>query len=417
MRSLHIALLALLLTTASAQPAPDSTAPVFAALKDHDNKTLKSLLAHGASPTACDPYGHGPINIAAQNGDIDAIQILLAAGAGIDNADNFGTPLHYAAMFDRFDTATFLLDRGAQVDYVNRSQQTPLIWVVRAHRTQMAALLLAHGANPNLVDRTKVPLLTVASLANDHEIVQLPQKAGVHYASAQEEMMAAASYGDAVRIRQLLAAGTPADLAGASYARLNEGETPLMAAAENGHTEAVRALLAAGARVSMTDSVHRSALFYALKSAHRSTIDALLDAGADPLVKEAGGLTTLMQLATYMDDADLASRFIAAGVDPKAGTDHGIGHTALMQAATMDRPLMLKVLIDAGADVNARTGTDGETALIQAARSGRADCVTLLLRAGADPTVRDRRKDSAKNARDWALEFHHPDIAALLPTN
>jgi hypothetical protein len=40
--------------------------------------------------------------------------------------------------------------------------------------------------------------------------------------------------------------------------------------------------------------------------------------------------------------------------------------------------------------------------------------VAILLRAGADPTVRDRRPNSGKNALDWAKDFHHPEVVALL---
>jgi ankyrin repeat protein len=228
-------------------------------------------------------------------------------------------------------------------------------------------------------------------------------------------LMAVASYGDVVRLRELLAAGASANYAGSSYASPAAGETPLMAAAEKGQTAAVRTLLGAGADANAIDHEHQTALFYAIKSAHRSTIEALLDAGSDPKARMGGGSTTLMQLANYMDDPDLARRFIAAGVDPNATTDNSSVFTALNQAATMNHPEVLKVLLEAGADINFRTKLEGETALIDAARSGAIDCVRILLRAGADATIRDTRPNSGKNAREWALQFGHPEIAAMLP--
>jgi ankyrin repeat protein len=411
---LHLVLFALLIAPLYAQqPAPES--PAVAAIRARDTATLKSLLSHGLDPSQRDSRGESLLGIATLNGDLDAIQLLLAAGAGINTSDHFGPPLTYAISFGHLDAASFLLDHGAAVDGRNSMDQTPLIWAVRADRTDAVALLLAHGADPDLVDRTKVPLLTVASLANSYEIVRLLQKAGAHYNSAEEEMMAAASYGDVIRIRELLAAGTPADFPASGFANPTEHETPLMAAAEKGQTLAVRTLLAAGASVSAMDAERRTALFYAIKSGHRSTVDALLQAGSDPTHIMGGGSTTLMQLAGNMDDPDLARKFIAAGVDPNASTSNGSVFTALMQAATMDKPEVLMVLIAAGADVNARTRLEGETALIDAARSGRLECVRILLRAGADPTIRDHRPNSAKNAREWAIQFSHPEVAALLP--
>jgi ankyrin repeat protein len=397
-------------------PSSDPVIVSFGALKSHNTKELKSQLAAGLSPSQRDASGHSLLGIAAQDGDLDAVKLLLAAGARIDDTDHFGPPVWYATTFNQLDTVEFLLKHGANVEGRNIGDQTSLIWAVRAHRTEMVELLLAHGADVNAVDRTKVGLLTVASLANDLDIVRLLEKAGARYASAQDEMMAAAAFGDAVHIRELIAAGTPVDFAGSSYASPVEGETPLMAAAERGQTVAVRTLLAAGAGVNSTDREQRTALFYAMKSGHRSTVDALLAAGAEPTTTQDGGLTTLMELATYMDDPDLARKFIAAGVDAKAGTGNGVASTALMQAATMNHAQVLKVVLDAGVDVNARSGQEGETALIQAARAGAGECVELLLRAGADPTVRDQRKGSGKTAREWALQFHHPDVAGMLQT-
>ena len=50
---------------------------------------------------------------------------------------------------------------------------------------------------------------------------------------------------------------------------------------------------------------------------------------------------------------------------------------------------MVKVLLEAGADPNARDG-DSETPLHHAARSGNAEIVRLLLDAGADPDVKNK---------------------------
>jgi ankyrin repeat protein len=401
-------------------PLPqDASAALFQALKDHDTGRLKSLLSAGASPSSRDPTGHGLLNLAAQNGDLAAISLILAAGAGINEVDHFGPPLWYAVTFRQSSAVALLLSHGASVDARNSMDQTSLIWAVRSHRTEMVSLLLAAGADVHVVDRTKVPLLSIASLANDLEIVDLLRKAGASFTSPEEEMMAAAAQGDATRIRELIAAGTPVDFSGSSYASPAAGETPLMAAAEKGQTFAVQTLLAAGASVNAVDREHRTALFYAIKSGRRSTVDQLLAAGADPRIRMGGGGTVLMHLASFMDDSNLARAFIAAGVDPNATTDNSSIYTALMPAASMGHIQVLKVLLEAGADINFQTVLEGDTALINAARSGHADCVRLLLQAGADPTLRDHRDKSGtpgRTALDWAIDFHHPEIAALLQT-
>jgi ankyrin repeat protein len=59
-----------------------------------------------------------------------------------------------------------------------------------------------------------------------------------------------------------------------------------------------------------------------------------------------------------------------------------VGQTALMWAAQQNRPLLLKALITAGADVNARD-RHGDTALQIAAHAHLDEIVTLLKQSGA----------------------------------
>jgi ankyrin repeat protein len=402
------------LTVPPEQPGPD----LFAALAKRDTPTLKSLLAAGADPNSRDQQGHGILHLAAEKGNLEALALLVDAHADVNATDHFETPLFYAVNTNQIAVASFLLAHGANVDGRDRTDRTPLIEAVQNDRVDMVRILLNAGADVNALDRTKISILMKASLANTQDVIPLLKKAGARYASPQEEMMAAASYGDAPRIRELLAAGTPADFDG------GDGETPLMAAADKGQTVAVRALLAAGASVTAIDRAHRTALFYALKSNHRSTVDQLLAAGSDPKVRMGGGSTTLIQLATHMDDPDLARKFLAAGVDPNATTDNGSIYTALHEAATMGHLAVLNVLLAAGANPNAQTVLEGDSPLIDAARSGHADCVIALLKAGADPSFRDHRDPRTGNpdksgkpgrtALDWAIAYNHPEIATLL---
>jgi len=86
----------------SATPPPASSPALFDALKDDDLGAMKRLLKNGASPVSRDAYGHGILQIAAQNGNIDAMKLLLAAGADIDAPDRLQMPpLQYAVSFNQ----------------------------------------------------------------------------------------------------------------------------------------------------------------------------------------------------------------------------------------------------------------------------------------------------------------------------
>jgi hypothetical protein len=75
------------------------------------------------------------------------------------------------------------------------------------------------------------------------------------------------------------------------------------------------------------------------------------------------------------------------------------GYHALGLAAFFAAPDALRVLLDAGAEVNqAATNVMGVTALHSAAASGRTDLVQALLDAGADPNARQQQGWTALHA-------------------
>lgn len=104
--------------------------------------------------------------------------------------------------------------------------------------------------------------------------------------------------------------------------------------------------------------------------------------GAD---KDLAGMTPLM-LAARDGTFDAVNALVDAGADVDARTATGV--TALMLAAGSSGQNTLEALLDAGADLNARTDT-GETALLLAVRRGDASRVQHLLEAGATPDLAD----------------------------
>ena len=84
-----------------------------------------------------------------------------------------------------------------------------------------------------------------------------------------------------------------------------------------------------------------------------------------------------------------------------------------MQAAEEGHLDVVKVLADAGADVNA-ADDNGETALMMAAAMNCKDVVGVLLAAGAD---RSMSTPYRWNALAFAAAFEHPEISEMLKTD
>ncbi len=86
------------------------------------------------------------------------------------------------------------------------------------------------------------------------------------------------------------------------------------------------------------------------------------------------------------------------------------GRTVLFEAILIRKSHLLPVLIQAGADLNARDH-DGVTALMFAARRGDAGAVNTLLSYGADAELMDA---SGNTALDFALAAGHTSIIGAL---
>ena len=78
---------------------------------------------------------------------------------------------------------------------------------------------------------------------------------------------------------------------------------------------------------------------------------------------------------------------------PKPNVALPEGETILMTAARTGQPEVVKLLLDAGADLNAREHWFGETALMWAAAENHAEAVRVLVEAGADVNARSKLLD------------------------
>lgn len=106
---------------------------------------------HGAAFE--DDFALEALHRAAAVGDIDALARLLAAGHPLIHYDErHYTALHHAVLHGELAAARWLLEHGATVDAHDAANigETALSVAVRGEHVDVVALLLAHGADPDI---------------------------------------------------------------------------------------------------------------------------------------------------------------------------------------------------------------------------------------------------------------------------
>ena len=110
-----------------------------------------------------------------------------------------------------------------------------------------------------------------------------------------------------------------------------------------------------------TEEVLADALVYAAANGRLAAVDALLDRGADP--NAAPYQSTPLLAAVGKGHGDVAQRLLERGaaVDARADWAGIRGLTALHHAVSVSRLDMVKLLVEAGADLTARDATHAST--------------------------------------------------------
>jgi ankyrin repeat protein len=223
----------------------------------------------------------------------------------------------------------------------------------------------------------------------------------------------AARGGDAGTVDLLIRAGADVN------ARTRYGVTPLSLAVRAGHESAVRALLASGAKVSLADAglpEGQTLLMHAARTGNVPVIKAILAGGADVNARETRTETTAVVWAAVANRGEAVRLLAEAGADMNVRskltsyphTQNGVGlnglekdvsyvgqtvlpkggWTAAMMAAREGSADAVRALADAGADLNA-LDPEGTSALIVAIINGQYEVAKVLLQKGADPNLAD----------------------------
>ncbi|KAK3543653.1 hypothetical protein QTP70_025980, partial [Hemibagrus guttatus] len=360
-------------------------------IQDQECGTVRSLLEHA------DSEGWTALRSASWGGHKEAVKMLLEAGAEVDGCDPDGrTALRAAAWGGHEEILLTLLSHGATVDKMDNEGRTPLIAAAYMGQKEAVEILLDAGAEVDLADGDGRTALSVAALCvpsaaggRGHvEVVSLLLERGADPEHKDNDGMTPlllASYeGHEEVVELLLEAGADVDESAGTYP---SAVTPLLAAAAMGHAGTVNRMLFWGAAVDGIDGEGRTALCLAAAKGSVEVVRALLDRGLDENHKDDLGWTPL-HAAACEGHKSICTVLTEQASMARVGELDVEGRTPLILAAQEGHCSTVRLLLDRKSSIDHR-GYNGHSALSAAALQGHGEVVELLLRRGADTDVRD----------------------------
>ncbi len=335
---------------------PDGTTALHWAVQADDLEMVGLLVQAGADVKAQDRYSFTSLYFACANGSPAVVRKLLESGADPNAADASGeTALMTATRTGNLDSVKALLQHGANVKSKDTvTGQTALMWAARTNHFEIAQLLVEYGAEVNA--RTRVGKTPAAR----------PPGAG------------GGSHGVGIVRSGWPEQGFQPETPG--------GMTPLLYAARDGRLDIARMLIAAKADVQLADANGITPLLMAITNNHLDLARFLVEKGADVKAVDWWGRAPLYATVEIRDR------------DYGRNDEHDIDRPAAFE--------LIKLLLDKGANVNARTKEvppirrfvtplgdlswvdfTGQTAFLRAALAGDISLMRLLLDRGADPNI------------------------------
>jgi ankyrin repeat protein len=324
----------------------DGNAPLSAA----SSATIATMLIErGANVNATNKLGESALWQAVSRRREAVVEVLLRAGADVNEADNNGAaPLVPAARAGFWSIVMMLArsNRLANIDALIDDGKTALWLAVKSGSDEVVEALVKAGANVNIADKYGVVPLSVAA--------------------------------NATIAKMLIEEGADVNAVN------KRGESALLLAARNGRDDVVEVLLQAGADVNKADSGGYSPLSVA---ANATIATMIIERGVDVNAVNQSGQSALM-LATMFNRVGVVEALVRAGADvSKADLS---GNAPLIVAANAT---IAKTLIEQGAEVEA-VNNRGETALWRAIHCQHLDVVEALVLAGADVDKADENGDA-----------------------
>lgn len=229
-------------------------------------------------------------------------------------------------------------------------------------------------------------------------------------------------------------------LAGISLATRQDedGDTPLHIAVVQGELpivhKLIQLLLLARRGLDIYNNLRQTPLHLAVITKQANMVNILLRAGADPAVLDRHGQTALHLCCEYQLLDCLSVLLSCSPSSPCLEVRNFEGLTPLHLAVLQGCQDLTKMLLDAGADINAMDIKSGQSPLMHAVESNHADMVHFLIENGCDVNSQSYSGNTAlhiacgrgqvdtvrlllKSGADSSLKNYHNDTPVMVAKN
>lgn len=347
-----------------------------------------------------------PIYYASLLGLTDVVKWLEEQGLDCSCVGGrFGFPLQAAVARNQEEVVNHLLSRNIDVSQTGGQYGAAIVAAAALSTPEMVEILLAAGANVTAVDEAGYTALHHASIRGSAQEIKSLVGRGANIDAITPTGSTSASFacslGHKDALLALIANGANFELAGV------DEPLPLHLAIINSHEDLACMLLEAGVCVDTAFQDDSRPLHLAVRMGSLKLVKKLLEKKADPDLLNNRKWTAL-QLAAAIADIEIVKVLIDVSAEISCLNSEA---APLQIAALYNRPSIIKLLYEHGADLDQKT-EDNMNALIVAVSEGYHDVVETLLDLKA--SMQCIWEHTQMTIFDMASEAGRLDIVELL---
>lgn len=332
------------------------------AVKINDADRVRTLLYAHINADERNHDGMTPLTVAAENGNIEIIRLLIEEGkANVNLPSNYGvTPLIAATRAGKEDAAKYLIEKGAKTDVRDNTGKTPISYAAQLD-------------NPGIID--------VLSKNN-------PAGANLPDSTGMTPLLYASQKGYTSQARVLLNNG-----ANPNYRHPSSGLSALAAASAEGNTDVMRVLLKdPSTKLDIPDISGRTPLMYAIEQEKGDSVRLLLKQNANVNAQDYNGMTPLMYAAAKGNEEILSQLLRQKNL--QHNQKDAVGRTPLFYSVYAPSVESARTLLREGENLN-QTDQYGNTPLLYAIKAKKDSIASFFIQQGASLTKADSQGATA----------------------